>query len=219
MKSNDELVEYLRQHGWLKSERVTRAFKNVDRALFVPRELKEYAYEDMPLPILHGQTISQPLVVAVSLEALDVFPGMRVLEVGAGSGYQAALLSEIVGKNGVVYSVERIPELCEYARERLAKWLNVIVIHGDGSKGLPDKAPFDRIIVTAACPKIPKPLVQQLKPGGKMIAPVEAVFGQELLLIEKGTDGSGRVESQSLLPVAFVPLIGEHGFNEKQFTE
>ncbi len=217
MKNNDELVEYLREHGWLKTERVTRAFKKVDRALFVPPTLKEYAYEDMPLPILDNQTISQPLVVAVSLEALDAFPGMRVLEVGAGSGYQAALLSEIVGENGVVYSVERIQRLCEYARERLARYKNVAVIHGDGSKGLPDKAPFDRVIVTAGCPKIPKPLVEQLKPGGKMVAPVEAVFGQELLLIEKGV--GGRVESQSLLPVAFVPLIGEHGFNEKQFVE
>lgn len=219
MKNNDELVEYLREHGWLKSERVTRAFKSVDRALFVPPSLKQYAYEDMPLPILRDQTISQPLIVAVALEALDVFPGMRVLEVGAGSGYQAALLSEILGKNGVLYSVERLQELCEYARERLARFSNIVVVHGDGSKGLPDKAPFDRIIVTAGCPKIPKPLVEQLKPDGKMIAPVEAVFGQELLLIEKGSDGSGRVESQSLLPVAFVPLIGEHGFNEKQFVE
>lgn len=217
MKNNDELVQYLREQGWLKTERVTRAFKNVDRSLFVLPSLKQYAYEDMPLPILRNQTISQPLVVAVALEALDVFPGMRVLEVGAGSGYQAALLSEIVGKNGVIYSVERIEELCEYARERLTRFSNVVVIQSDGSKGLPDKAPFDRVIVTAGCPKIPKPLVEQLKPGGKMIAPVEAIFGQELLLIEKGE--GGRAESQSLLPVAFVPLIGEHGFDEKQFVE
>ena len=209
MESNQELVDYLRERGYLKTPRVIRAFERVDRGLFVPGTLQEEAYHDHPLHVMKGQTISQPLVVATMTEALDVRSGVRVLDVGSGSGYQAALLAELVGSKGRVYTIDRVPEIAEYARERLRKYKNVEWFCGDGSLGLPDRAPFDRIIVTAACPRIPKPLEEQLARGGKMVLPVAALFGQELVLVEKSKSGT---ETKSILPVVFVPLIGEHGY-------
>jgi len=208
IRSNEELVEHLIRSGCLSDERVVKAFSKVDRAVFVPPELKDSAYFDTALPVALGQTISQPLVVAVCTQALRLKPGDNVLEVGTGSGYQAAILAELVGAGGRVYSIERFSELTEYARERV-KNKNVEFVVGDGSKGLPGKK-FDAVLVTAACPRLPKPLLEQLKAGGRLVAPVSAGWAQDLVLVEKTRDG---LKETTLLPVVFVPLIGEHGFS------
>ncbi|BAD84240.1 protein-L-isoaspartate carboxylmethyltransferase, flame shift [Thermococcus kodakarensis KOD1] len=159
-------VENLVREGIIKSEAVRRAFLKYPRYLFVEDRYKKYAHVDEPLPIPSGQTISAPHMVAIMLELADLKPGMNVLEIGTGSGWNAALISELVKTD--VYTIERIPELVEFARRNLerAGVKNVHVILGDGTKGFPPKAPYDRIIVTAGAPDIPRPLVEQLKQGG-----------------------------------------------------
>ena len=186
----------------------------------MPENLREYAYDDRPLPIGHGQTISAPSVVARMTELLDPRPGHRVLEVGTGSGYQAAVLAELVAPSdsprstwGHVWSIERIPELAEQARRNLeaAGYADrVTVVVGDGSKGYPPAAPYDRIIVTAAAPSVPPPLVEQLKPGGRLVAPVGDVWSQRLVVLEKDVRGRTRVRED--IEVIFVPLVGEYGW-------
>jgi len=206
-------VEMLKAEGIIKSEKVERAFLKCPRYLFVEDRYKKYAHVDEPLPIPAGQTISAPHMVAIMLEIADLKPGMNVLEVGTGSGWNAALIAEIV--KGDVYSIERIPELVEFAKRNLerAGVKNVHVILGDGSKGFPPKSPYDAIIVTAGAPEIPKPLVEQLKPGGKLIIPVGSYhLWQELLEVIKREDGSIKIKNHG--GVAFVPLIGEHGWRE-----
>jgi protein-L-isoaspartate(D-aspartate) O-methyltransferase len=185
--------------------RVLEALRQVPRHLFVPPEQQAYAYEDRPLPIGHGQTISQPFIVALMTDLLDAQAGDRVLEVGTGSGYQAAVLAELASQ---VYTIEIIPDLARSAGERLARlYRNVEARAGDGYYGWPEAAPFDSIVVTAAASHIPPPLVQQLKPGGRMAIPVGSRFSlQQLVLVEK--DEAGRVTTRQLLPVAFVPLTG-----------
>jgi protein-L-isoaspartate(D-aspartate) O-methyltransferase len=185
--------------------RVLEALRQVPRHLFLPPEQQAYAYEDRPLPIGHGQTISQPFIVALMTDLLDVQAGDRVLEVGTGSGYQAAVLAELASQ---VYTIEIIPDLAQSAGERLARlYRNVEARAGDGYYGWPEAAPFDSIVVTAAASHIPPPLVQQLKPGGRMAIPVGSHFSvQQLVLVEK--DEAGRVTTRQLLPVAFVPLTG-----------
>jgi len=192
---------------------VARAMRRVDRALFLPPALAADAYVDSPLPIGFGATISAPSIVAAMTTELDVCEGMRVLEVGTGSGYQSAIIAEIIGAKGKLSSIERVPELAETARGLLARlgYKNVEVTVSDGSKGLPEKAPFDRIIVTAASPRIPEPLVEQLKQGGRMVLPVGPAYAQELVAVEKTERG---FTSRILMPVIFVPLIGKHGFRE-----
>ncbi len=190
----------------IKDDSVIRAMKSVPRHLFVPWYLRNKAYEDRPLPIGEGQTISQPYIVALMSELLEVQPGDRVLEVGTGSGYQAAVLAEMGAE---VISMEIIKSLADRARKRLRelKYDGVQVINGDGYFGYPKKAPFDGIIVTCAAPHIPGPLLEQLKPGGRMVIPVGAPFmTQTLMLVVKKKDGS--VLTRSVLPVIFVPLIG-----------
>ncbi len=184
--------------------RVLDALASVPRERFVPPEEETRAYLDCALPIGHGQTISQPFVVAVMTDALDVGPADVVLEVGTGSGYQAAVLSLLVER---VYSVERIPELAEAAAERLARlgYHNVHVSVGDGSLGLPEHAPYDGIIVTAGAREIPPALTEQLRPGRRMVIPVGPPTSQELLVAERDPDGELR--SRAFLPVAFVPLL------------
>lgn len=199
----------MEREGWIKSARVKKAFLRVDRGLFVPRQLGREAYANHALPIGFGQTISQPLVVALTTEALDVRQGHTVLDVGCGSGYQTALLAELAGSKGRVFAVDRVPELVEGARARLGGKSNVEWVVGDGSLGLPDKAPFDRVVVTAACPRVPPALFEQLKDGGKLVAPVGSRWHQDLLLVEKS---GGEALTRSLLPVVFVPLVGEQGF-------
>ena len=186
--------------------RVMEAIGSVPRHAFVPEDQRRRAYDNRPLPIGHGQTISQPYIVALMTDLLDVQPGAKVLEVGTGSGYQAAILAALGAR---VFTIEIIPPLGEQAAERLKEhgYGSVTVRTGDGYFGWDGEAPFDSIIVTAAATHIPPPLVQQLKPGGRMVIPVgEHFLTQYLTLVEK--DGQGRVTTRQLLPVAFVPLTG-----------
>lgn len=181
-----------------------RALSAVPRHEFVPYGLRERAYGDHPLPIGHGQTISQPYIVAYMTEILEPTAGMKVLEVGTGSGYQAAVLAA-AGCN--VYSIEIFEVLADSARMRLDRLgYSVVSRHGDGHFGWPEEAPFDAVIVTAAAGYIPPDLVRQLRPGGKMVIPVGSAYGvQNLILVTK--DADGRISSQSLLPVRFVPML------------
>lgn len=190
----------------LKSENVISAFRQVKREDFVPKEYREYSYVDKPLPIGHGQTISQPYTVAFMTEFLDVKKGHKILEIGSGSGYQAAVLSEIVGKSGKVFTVERIKELYEFAKNNLKSYSNVSIVESDGSIGYEKESPYDRIIVTASAPKVPQSLIDQLKPNGKMIIPIKT----EMLLIEKNS--IGLLKRKSLGAFMFVPLKGKFGF-------
>ena len=186
------------------SERVMGAIGELPRHEFVPLELQAYAYMNRPLPIGYGKTISQPFIVALMTDLLELGSGDVVLEVGTGLGYQAAILAKLVEK---VYSVEIIDELEEEARKRLKrlKLTNVETRVGDGAEGWPEEAPFDGIIVTAAPDLVPTPLIQQLKPGGRMVVPAGASLEtQQLMLVEK--DASGRVKMKDLLPVRFTPL-------------
>ncbi len=193
------------------SDRVFRAMLKVPRHLFVPPQYSREAYSDYPLPIGYGQTISAPHMVAIMCDLLDVLPGHKVLEIGGGSGYHAAVVAELVGKNGKVVMVERIPELAERAKNTLEAlgYDNVKVVVGDGSGGYEEEAPYDRIYVTAAAPEVPEPLLKQLKPGGKMVIPVGDAI-QELYVIEK--DWSGRIRKKKWGGVRFVPLVGKYGF-------
>jgi len=186
------------------SQCVIDAVLNVPRHEFVPEHLTRYAYENRPLPIGHGQTISQPLIVGIMTDLLNIGKGSLVLEVGTGSGYQAAILAYCVKQ---VYSIEIIKGLGEEAKARLQRlgYENVEVRIGDGYQGWKEHAPFDAIIVTAAAGHIPPPLIEQLKPGGRMVLPVgEPYTTQYLTLVEKDKDG--KINTKRLLPVAFVPL-------------
>ncbi|MCC7215427.1 MAG: protein-L-isoaspartate(D-aspartate) O-methyltransferase [Burkholderiales bacterium] len=186
---------------------VRQALERVQRHRFVPPPLVDSAYGDRPLPIGMGQTISQPFIVALMTELADPAPDARVLEVGTGSGYQAAVLAECVAK---VYTIEIVAPLGERARALLAElgYRNVDVRIGDGYKGWPEAAPFDAIVVTAAPDHVPQPLVDQLKPGGRMVIPVGQQAGvQQLLLITKGADG--RATMRRTIAVRFVPLTRE----------
>lgn len=181
---------------------VLRAMKKVPRHLFVPEDIRDHAYEDRALPVGYGQTISQPYVVAAMTEALQARPGMKVLEIGTGTGYQAAILAEMGLK---VFTIEIIPELARSARERLEKlgYRGITVIEGDGYKGYPQEAPFDRIIVTAAPPEVPQALKEQLAVGGRLVIPV-GEYDQDLIVLEKKPDG---FVSSYLFPVRFVPMV------------
>jgi len=194
------------------SNRVIEAMRKVPRDLFVPDEIRSRSYDDTPLPIGHGQTISAPHMVAIMCDLLDLKPGMKVLEVGGGSGYHAAVMARLVEPEGHVYAVEIVPELAKQAMKNLrdAGIRNITVIVGDGSKGLPDHAPYDRISVAAAAPDIPGPLKDQLAKGGRMVIPVGAGF--ERLVLVTRTDGTTEEE---LMDVAFVPLVGEYGFKSR----
>ena len=187
--------------------RVMAALRKVPREAFVADGMGDQAYANRPLPIGHGQTISQPYVVALMTDLVEPEAGDKVLEVGTGSGYQAAVLAELVDE---VHSIEIVEPLATTARQRLRRlgYDNVRVIHGDGYKGLPDEAPFDGIVVTAAAPEIPPPLEEQLAPGGRMVIPVGPRFSiQSLVLVEKTADGT--IRRHEVLPVRFVPLTRE----------
>jgi len=192
----------------IQDEDVIQAMISVPRHRFVPKKWISMAYNDTPLPIGYGQTISQPYIVAYMTEVLNLDKGSRVLEIGTGSGYQAAILSCIVKK---VHTIEIIPELAESASLRLKKigYQNVEVTCSDGYYGWPEHAPFDAIIVTAAAGHIPPPLLKQLKKGGRMVIPVGGHFMiQSLVLVEK--DNTGKITTRNLMAVRFVPLTGEH---------
>ena len=190
------------------SDRVMGAMSRVPRDAFVPETWRASAWLNRPFPIGHGQTVSQPFIVALMTDVIDPAPHKRVLEIGTGSGYQAAILAELVR---TVYTIETIPELAAEARARL-KALGYDTIHyrtGDGAAGWPEEAPFDAILVTAAPEKIPETLTAQLAPGGRMVIPVGKRFDvQRLMLVEKAEDSA--VTETPILPVAFVPLVGGH---------
>jgi protein-L-isoaspartate(D-aspartate) O-methyltransferase len=195
----------------VRDRKVLEAMREVPREDFVPAELADYAYEDGPLPIGSGQTISQPFIVASMVDALDLEPDDRVLEIGGGSGYAAAVISQIAGE---VFVIERHGKLAEAARERIEKlgYGNVHILHGDGTKGWPDEAPFDAIVVAAAGPKVPESLRQQLAVGGRMVIPVGPTrFEQRLVRV---TRADGGFEEEQLESVRFVPLIGEEGWRD-----
>ena len=184
---------------------VLAAMRKVPRHLFVPESVRREAYRNRPLEIGHGQTISQPYIVALMTHLLELEKDHRVLEVGTGSGYQAAMLAELAGR---IWSIEIVEPLARESAARLAAlgYSNVTVRPGDGYAGWPQEAPFDRIIVTAAAPHIPEPLVRQLKAGGRMVIPVSrGASGDELMLLTK--DSGGQVRTRKLLDVRFVPLV------------
>lgn len=193
-----------REGRGVSDPRVVQAMEQVPRHEFVPAGERAHAYDDRPLPIGHGQTISQPYVVAFMTEQLAPKPTDRVLEIGTGSGYQAAVLSRLVAE---VFSIEIIEPLAKRATADLARlgYTNVRVRPGDGYQGWPDASPFDAIIVTCAPNHVPEPLVTQLKDGGRMIIPVGEAGAQELVLLEKR---AGRLERKAVLPVLFVPMTG-----------
>ncbi len=196
----------IEQRG-IRNADVLEAMRTVPRHLFLPEAEREWAYEDYPVPIGYGQTMSQPYIVALMTELLAPARGQKVLEIGTGSGYQAAVLSTLVEH---VYTIEIVPELAQSAAEALKKlgYENVTVRVGDGYRGWPEQAPFDRIILTAAPLQIPQALFNQLRSGGKLVAPEGAlVFGQELVVVEKGA--AGQLKRRSVAPVMFVPLV--HG--------
>ena len=190
----------------LLAERVIAAMEKVPRHEFVPVELRGFAYVNSPLPIGHGKTISQPYMNALMSDLLEAGPDDIVLEIGTGFGYQAAILAELVTK---VYTIEIIEELVEEARRRLVDqgYTNVEMRTGDGSLGWPEHAPFDRILVAAAPDLVPPALIQQLKPGGRMVIPAGIEDAQQLMIVDKAADG--RIDIREVLPVRFSPLIGE----------
>jgi protein-L-isoaspartate(D-aspartate) O-methyltransferase len=209
MEALDALVARIAREG-VSDTRVLAAMRKVDRALFVPEASRDQAYENVPLAIGYGQTISQPLVVGLMTQALELTPESKVLEVGTGSGYQTAILAELAGE---VISIERHSLLAERARERLEQlgYANVKVYAGSGSAGWPRDAPYDRILVTAGSPRIPVHLVASISKNGRLVVPVGSRYEQQLIVLEKGPGG---LLEHNLGPVRFVPLIGEGAWEE-----
>ncbi len=195
--------EQLKSRG-IQDQRVLQAMRSVERHLFVPRHLRDLSYADRPLPIGHDQTISQPYIVALMTELAEISPQDKVLEIGTGSGYQAAVLAELCR---AVYSVEIVEPLAREARQRLEQlgYTNVSVRCGDGFQGWEEQAPFDAIIVTCAPPEIPPPLLEQLGEGGRLVIPVGELW-QELRVVSKK---GGRLRTREVIPVRFVPMTGQ----------
>jgi protein-L-isoaspartate(D-aspartate) O-methyltransferase len=206
-QSRDLMVKTQIQARGIESERVLDAMRAVPREKFIPGEYRQYAYTDSPVPIGFGQTISQPYMVALMTEQLNLSTADKVLEVGTGSGYQAAVLAEIARE---VYTVEIVEPLAARARDLLKElgFDNVHVRAGDGYEGWPQHAPYDRIIVTCAPTEIPQPLIEQLAEGGIMVIPVGTVGFQRLYRVKKNM---GHIETEEVIPVSFVPLTGPHG--------
>jgi protein-L-isoaspartate(D-aspartate) O-methyltransferase len=208
--SDRGLADLLRRRG-IRDPRVLAAFAAVPRELFVPEDLRHRAYDDRALPIGHGQTISQPFMVATICSALELEPDARVLDVGTGSGYQAAVLAELAAE---VVTIERVPELAERARETLSRagYDSVDVRVGDGTLGVPERAPFDGIAVAAAAPAVPETLYGQLAVGGRIVVPVGSLHDQWLEVVVRGERGPKVARS---VPCRFVPLVGVAGFDER----
>lgn len=209
-EERERMVQKLIRGAYIHSPRVVEAMRKIPRHYFV--DIGKMAYVDSPMSIGEGQTISAPHMVGIMLEALDLRDGQKVLEVGGGSGYHAALVGEMIGGKGTVYSVERIEGLALKARsalERVGLSERVSITVADGSLGLPEHAPYDRIFVTCAAPAIPDPLVDQLEEGGKLLIPVGGTYLQDLVL---GVKKRGRIKKKSHGGCVFVPLVGRHGF-------
>jgi protein-L-isoaspartate(D-aspartate) O-methyltransferase len=203
------MVEYQIEARGVRDGRVLAAMREIPRHVFVPKAYESSAYEDRPLPIGQGQTISQPYIVALMTELLELSPRDRVLEIGTGSGYQAAILARLAAE---VISIERLPGISGTAGETLAGLgvTNVRLVVGDGTKGWPEGAPYDAIIITAATPQVPEPLIDQLAEGGRLVAPVGRIDVQTLLKVVKR---KGEIVTTEYGGVCFVPLIGNHGWN------
>lgn len=206
--SRHAMVEQQLRRRGIASEAVLQAMEEVPRHLFVPETARHAAYDDSPLHIGRGQTISQPFMVARMTELLNVRPGSRILEVGTGSGYQAAVLDQLGAE---VWTIERLPELAEAARQTLDRlgYDRVHVVNGDGTLGLPEQAPYDGIIVTAAAPHVPEHLTDQLAEGGRLVIPVGARDVQELRVVARTARG---LETTYILDCRFVPLVGAEGY-------
>ena len=215
-KDREQLVSKLSDRGYINSEIVKEAMINVPREEFMTPETKSYAYLDRPIPLKNGQTISAPHMVAIICEKLDLKKGMKVLEIGTGFGYNAAVVAEIIGPEGQVYTIERIENLKNTAEQNLNRTgysKNVTVILGDGTNGYKEQAPYDRIYATASAPKIPEPLKKQLKIGGRLITPIgHDTSVQELICLTRINENE--YESHNLGGVVFVPMIGEYGWPE-----
>ncbi len=211
-KKRKNMVEQLVTRGYIESKRVEVAMKKVPRHMFVPPHIKDSAYVDMPQPIGRSQTISAPHMVAMMVEKLDIEDGQKVLEIGGGRGYHAAVIAELVKEKGKVYSVEYIESLARSAQKNLKRcgYDNVRIIHGDGSSGYREKSPYHRISVACGAPNIPDPMIEQLSRRGKILIPVGNKFFQELI---RGTKvDENKIKKENLGGVRFVPLKGRYGF-------
>lgn len=211
MPTKHNLIDYWKSSGIIKDKKVIKAFKKVPRENFIKKEYVKEAYGDYPLAIGECQTISQPTTVMLMTQALELKPSDKVLEVGTGSGYQAAIISHIVGKKGKIISTEIVPDLVKFSQSNIGRLnlKNAEVIHHDGSKGYEKEAPYDKIIITAACPKIPKPLIKQLKNDGIIVAPVGKLNEQVMI---KARKKGNKIIEESLGRFMFVPLKGRHGY-------
>lgn len=207
--NKSSLIKYWEENKIITNKRVLEAFEKVPRENFIPKELRNEAYGDYPLNIGFGQTISQPTTVMIMTQALDVKEGNKVLEIGTGSGYQSAVISILVGKKGKVYTTEIIKELYEFAKNNLKPYKNVKVFNVDGSQGLPRYKSYDGIITTAAAPKIPPPLIEQLKNNGRLVIPIGSPYEQDMIkVIKKGRN----LIKENLGSFIFVQLRGKYGF-------
>lgn len=213
-KERTDIVRHLEKIGYIKDSRIKKAMLKVKREQFVTPDYIQSAYVDMPLPIPGGATISAPHMHAIFMSSVKLQPGDKVLEVGAGSGILLAYIREVIGSKGKVFGIEFTPETYEFAKKNLKKSgydKKLKLVLGDGSKGMPKEAPFDKIIVSAACPEIPRPLIKQLKPGGILVAPVGGISsGQDLIYLEKPK--KGKIIRKNLGGVIFIPLVGKYGY-------
>ena len=214
------MVQRYIRAGYIRSESMTEAIRRVTREAFMDPAYVQYAYADQPFPIPGDgkQTISAPYMYPIFYEPLSLVEGNRVLEVGAGSGYGAALARELVGPSGLAVSIEINKVTFGFARGNLDRngYGDVVLVHGDGSLGYPDEAPYDAICITAACPEIPQPLIEQLGTPGKLMAPVGGsynIYGQDLVLLER--DADGEMKERTLMKVSYVPLTGEYGYGRR----
>jgi len=206
IEKNELLVKHLISVGALKTPSIIEAFKKTPRHLFVRKDYLSHAYDDIPLPTYQGQTISQPYTVAIMTEALNPKIGEKILEIGAGSGYQASLIGRCIGSKGKLITIELESDLVEISKKNIkkVKLKNVLIINGDGKLGYPKEAPYDKCIITAACDEIPKPIIDQIKVGGRIVAPVNDFLGQKMMVVDKISETEFKKED--LGSFVFVPL-------------
>ncbi|PIY59791.1 protein-L-isoaspartate O-methyltransferase [Candidatus Woesearchaeota archaeon CG_4_10_14_0_8_um_filter_47_5] len=210
-REKEALISSWQSRGIITDQRIIDAFRAIPREHFMSKHYKEYAYDDTAYPLFSGSTISQPTTVLLMTQWLKPEKGQKILEIGTGSGYQAALLSLLVGPRGTIFTAEIIPELARYAREKIKALglSNITLLQADAGTGYESRAPYDRIIITAACPKIPSPLIDQLKTGGILVAPVGEIGIQTMMRLTKRKEGYTK---EHLGSFAFVPMSGVHGF-------